>query len=90
MASDHPAFWRRFPGLAWSNPDADDSVRIRAALVRPRFDRLLEIALEFGLPRLRSEWEFLRGQPTPEVLRADKIVERILHNIEEGFQSAAA
>ena len=29
--------------------DVDDAVHIRAALLRPRFDRLLDIAVAFGL-----------------------------------------
>ena len=89
MAGTHRGFWRQHPGLVWSNPDADDSVLIRAALLRPRFDRLLDVALEFGLERLRREWEFLTSENSHEVERAQPIVERILHNIEEGFISAA-
>ncbi|MEW6306277.1 MAG: hypothetical protein AB1705_22650 [Verrucomicrobiota bacterium] len=83
-------FWRRHPGLVWSNPAADDSVYIRAALVRPRFGRLLDIAVEFGLERVRQEWQELMSEPTPEVLRARPIVERILNHVEEGFARAAA
>ena len=45
-------FWQRHAGLVWSNPEADDSVHIRAALMRPRFTLLLDIATEFGLERL--------------------------------------
>ena len=59
-------FWTRHPGLAWSNPEADDSVRIRAALLRPRFRRLLDIAREFGLPRIQREWKALAGDEDDE------------------------
>ena len=83
-------FWQKHPGLIWSNPEAGDSVRIRVALLRPRFSRLLDIALEFGLERLQQEWEYLNGEPTREVERASDIVERILANIEKGFATAAA
>jgi hypothetical protein len=82
--------WEKHGGLAWSNPAADDSVRLRAALVRPRFSRLLDLAVAFGLERLRAEWQFLAEVPTPEVERARPIVERILGKIEKGFRHAAA
>lgn len=83
-------FWARHPGLAWSNPEADDSVKIRAALLRPRFRRLLDIATEFGAPRVRLEWECLLGDEDRLVARARSPVERILKNIEEGFARADA
>ena len=81
--------WQRHPGLVWSNPAAGDSVRLRAALLHPRFDRLLELALEFGEDRLRAEWEFLFGERTRDVERARFPVERILRNIGTGFAHAA-
>ena len=76
--------------MAWSNPDADDSMRIRAALLRPRFRRLLDIASEFGLERLRAEWEVLTAEPDSDVERAAAAVSRILDNIERGFARADA
>jgi hypothetical protein len=90
MAEGHREFWQRHPGLVWSNPDADDSVRIRCALLRPRFDRILDIAVEFGLVRVRREWAELEGDDTPEFRRARAPVQRILANIEEGFLRVAA
>jgi hypothetical protein len=83
-------FWMRHRGLVWSNPAASDSVHIRAALVRPRFGLLLDIALEFGLERLRSEWMELQKDDTHEIARARPSVERILEHIEKGFTIAAA
>jgi hypothetical protein len=80
--------WRH-RGLVWSNAAADDSVYIRAALLRPTFTRLLDAALEVGVPRLRAEWTELQLDPTPEVRRAATIVARILANIEKGFNLAA-
>jgi len=82
-------FWEKHPGLVWSNPEANDSVHIRAALLRPRFDRLLDIALEFGLDRLRTEWGVLLAENSFETRRAREAVERILTNIEKGFASVA-
>ena len=83
-------FWKKHAGLVWSSPAADDSVHIRAALVRPRFSRLLDIALEFGLDRLRREWAELQTDEIREVARAREPVERILAHIEKGFALAAA
>ena len=84
------SIWQRHPGLVWSNPDASDSVRIRAALVRPRFERLLDIVAEFGMDRVRHEWAALCGEPNAEVERARGPVERILRNIGKGFELAAS
>lgn len=81
--------WQRHRGLVWSNPDAGDSIHIRAALLRPRFSLLLEIALEFGLERVHREWLELQKDGTREVLRAREPVERILTNVEKGFSIAA-
>jgi hypothetical protein len=90
MASLNREFWQRHPGLVWSNPDADDAVRIRTALLRPRFERLLDIALEFGLPRVQQEWMALLEDSTGDVKRVRHSVERILANIEKGFSSASS
>jgi hypothetical protein len=84
------AFWQTQPGLVWSNPNASDSVWLRRALLRPRFEQLLEIAVEFGLARLWEEWQALQGEGLPEIERARPLVERILRHIEEGFARASA
>ena len=83
-------FWQRHPGLVWSNPDAADSVHIRAALMRPRFTLLLDIAVEFGLERLRREWAELLGDTTLNTKRVRDSVERILANIRKGFACASS
>ena len=88
-ASPNP-FWQTYPGMVWSNPDATDSVHIRAALLRPRFGQLLDIALAFGLERLRQEWSALEVEDMREVKRARQPVERILRHIQEGFTRAAS
>jgi hypothetical protein len=90
MASPHQEFWQRHPGLVWSNPDADDAARIRAALLRPQYNRLLDIALEFGLRRVQREWHILFEHSPREAKRAQNSVERILANIEKGFSRAAS
>ncbi len=81
-------FWDQFPGLVWSNSHASDSVMIRAALSRPRFEQLLNIVTEFGLERMQSEWKVLDEENTTETQRARSAVERILRNIAEGFSHA--
>jgi hypothetical protein len=83
-------FWARHPGLVWSNPQAEDTVYIRAALVRPRFRQILEIIMEFGLERVKAEWAELCSEPDSEVDRARPIVCRIFKNIEEGIALAAS
>lgn len=83
-------FWSKHRGVVWSNPAASDSIHIRAALLRPRFHLLLDIALEFGVERLRAEWRELETDDTREVARARPIVERILTHIEKGFAIAAS
>ena len=83
----HP-IWQQHPGLVWTNRQADDTVRIRAALSRPRFNLLLDLTMAFGLARLRKEWAILEPEGTPEVRRAAPIVARIFRNIEEGFRHA--
>jgi hypothetical protein len=82
-------FWQRHPGLVWSNPAAEDSTHIRAALLQPRFSQLLDIAREFGLPQLRREWELLKLEGTVEARRAQGPVERILEKIERGLALAS-
>ncbi len=83
-------FWQKHRGLVWSNPNADDSIHIRAALLRPRFSLLLDIAVAFGLDRLRHEWSELQKDESHEVERAREPIERILSNIQKGFALAAA
>ncbi len=82
------SFWSRHPGLVWSNPTAGDSIRIRAALLRPRFGQLLDIAVQFGVARLRQEWQVLLADETPGTQRAGPSVERILRNVAIGLSHA--
>ena len=88
-ASANP-FWKQHPGLIWSNPAAGDAAHLRAALLRPRYGQLLDIALEFGIERLQQEWTELQADDSHDVRRARSSVERILAHIEKGFAIAAA
>lgn len=77
--------WDKHRGLVWSNPEASDTVHLRAALLHPQFDCLLEAAVEFGLDRLSDECRILAEEDTQSARRARPIVERILNNISRGF-----
>jgi hypothetical protein len=90
MSAPANPFWQSHRGLVWSNPVAADSVQLQAALLHPRFSQLLDLAVEFGVERLRGEWRELSAEPNPETARARQPVERILTHIENGFALAAA
>ena len=81
-------FWDRYPELAWSNRKASDSVCIRAALMRPRFETLLAIARRFGLGRIREEWHILSEDELADTRLATPHVKRNLRNIEIRFENA--
>jgi hypothetical protein len=82
-------FWTRYPELVWSNPHAEDSAYICAALLRPNFDILLDICAEFGLERVETEWRsLLQHGEVVRVNRARPIVDRMLRNIRIGFEDA--
>lgn len=78
--------------VAWSNAQASRVQLVRAALLRPTFERLLALALEpspaLGLAQLRREWRRLLRQEPEEARRAAPSVERILSNIAGGFRRA--
>lgn len=76
--------------LVWSNPNADDTTYIRKALLQPRFTVLLDAALSFGVPRLKAEWETLLADGSPEVRRATPVTQRVLRNIQHGYEQASA
>ncbi len=92
------AFWRAHHGvgLVWSNPRASDSVMIAQALLQPNFHLLLDIAVHFGLDRLRDEWAGLQAAcasfPFPDETRARSlryatpIVNRSIAHIEEAWR----
>ncbi len=83
-------FQARHPGLVWSNSKPGETVLIRAALSQPRFHTILDACLEFGLERVRQEWEVLAQEATPEIQRVSSDVTRMLRHIEEGFADAQA
>ncbi len=82
--------WHKHRSLVWSNPAADDGIRLRAALIRPRFEVLLDCVEVFGLDRLEKEWGILVADDSPEARRAAPIVNRILTNIRRGLEISPA
>ena len=82
-------FWRKHPGIVWSNRQADDGVRIRLALMNPIFPILLDIAVEFGLERLEQEWALLQSDVETDTHRVERFVSPILHNIRRGYEQAS-
>src|SRR5262249_7164718 len=82
------AFWNKHPGLVWSNRRAGDDVRIRAALLKPSFPVLLDIASVFGIEKLEQEWAILCGDSETDTHKAEPVVSRILANIRRGYQQA--
>lgn len=86
--SPPPASWIRenHPGLVWSNPNAPVEAYLRAALLRPRFLQLLDLASHYGLARLEHEWSILESENTSDAQRAAGRVRRILANMAKGAQ----
>ena len=82
------AFWQQHPGLVWSNRNASDDVRIRAALLRPTFPLLLDIAVEFGPDRLEHEWNLLVADPETNTDRVAPTITRIFTHIRRGYEQA--
>ncbi len=82
------SFQARNPGLVWSVSRPDAGVLIRAALLAPRFRTLLDACVEFGVARVRSEWQTLSREESVEVRRSAEDVERMMRHIEEGWADA--
>lgn len=75
--------------LVWSRREAEPVIYLRAALLSPRFHTVLDACVAFGLELVRSEWQALRSEDTPESRRAAPLIERMLHNIETGYRHAS-
>jgi hypothetical protein len=90
LTPESALFWKKHPGLVWSNRNAGDAVRIRAALLRPSFPVLLDIASHFSLKRLEEEWAILYADPETDTRRVEPTVVRILSNLRRGYEQARA
>lgn len=88
--AERQPFRDRYRALVWSNPDTDDSIYLRRALLQPTFQMLLDGAVEFGLPRLEQEWQLLDAEGSPEAQRAAARVQRMLKHLHDGYEQATA
>lgn len=84
------SFRQRYAYLAWSNPEADDRIYIRQALLTAQFDILLEAANEYGVEALEREWKVLRSAEKHRPLELKDRIESTLANISTGFRRAEA
>ncbi|NDP59683.1 MAG: hypothetical protein GZ090_10030 [Oxalobacteraceae bacterium] len=84
------AFRTRHRSLVWSNPNASDTIFIRHALLQPRFTVLLDAAVAFGMDVLYAEWNSLLADDGEEVRRATPVTQRMLNNIQNGYEQATA
>lgn len=83
-------FASRYRTLVWSNSRADDDIVLRAALLSPHFDIVLDACVTFGIEKVKAEWGLLEREGTRESKRAAPAITRMLRNIERGFHDAAA
>lgn len=75
-------------GLVWSNQDVSDDVLIRKALVTGRFSLILQACLDYGIERVREQWDVVLQDPelTSPMIRS--LTGDILDNIATGFSQA--
>ncbi len=78
-----PAQWKsKYAWLVSSNRAADDSVYLRAALLDPHLDILLDALEAFGLDRFYREWDAVHETERGEKVR--KYLESMLRHFAEG------
>ena len=83
---DH-AFWKNYPGIVWSNPNASDSVMIANTLLQEKQHVIIAIANHFGAATLQKEWENLKREASafPEILKiinkSRKKLDQLINNI---------
>lgn len=81
-----PAEWKnQYAWLVWSNRAADDAVYLRAALLNPHLDVLLDALEAFGLDRLYREWHAVRD--TEAGVKVCEYVDSMLLHFAEGVRS---
>lgn len=76
--------------LAWSNMSVSNDTLVRRALVNPRFQVLLDAALEFGVDAVAAEWDRLKAEGDPDSTKVMDVTDRILGHIRDGYREAAA
>ncbi|QDQ25495.1 hypothetical protein FNU76_03500 [Chitinimonas arctica] len=89
-ARDKKTFRDKYPTLVWYKSTAEPAVLIRAALVQPKFQMLLDAAVYFGLDAVEKEWAALIAGDDEEAKRAAHITDRLLRNIRLGYEQAQA
>jgi hypothetical protein len=78
----HPSF-----GLAWSNPNADEATLLRIAMLKGRFNAILESAVVGGIPFVRENLDLLKQRGALNAEQTTKL-ERMLKGIHKGFEQA--
>lgn len=78
----HPSF-----GLAWSNPNADEAKLLRIAMLKGRFNAILESAALDGIPFVRENLDLLKQRGALNAEQTTKL-ERMLKGIQRGFEQA--
>ena len=65
------AFWKDYPGIVWSNPNASDAIMIANTLLQRRESVVVAIARHFGPEKLQREWLRLKNEAPsfPEILK---------------------
>lgn len=80
-------FRTKYRFLVWSNPGAPDTFYLRAALLAPHLDILLDALEAFGLDRLREEWNIVKE--TEEGRKVAGYTETMLENFSSGVRGGA-
>jgi hypothetical protein len=75
-------------GLAWSNPNVSPEVLVRSALLTGSYMTVLEAVVEEGMELVRVQWSVLVRSDNGVSKRLRVNVERMLDNIQKGFDLA--
>ncbi len=79
--------WRKkYSFLVWSHREASDRSLLRAALLNPHFDILLDAVWAFGIDRLYREWDAVKD--TPEAQSVADYTEEKLRHLKAGVEMA--
>lgn len=81
-------FREKYRSLVWSNPNADDEIYIRKALLTGRFTVLFDAFVAFGIERLEREWRVLLDEAEPSYQPAIPKTSTILNEMRTGYIEA--
>lgn len=79
----------RYRLYAWSNPSATVEQLLYAVFLTPRFEALLDFCSVLGIDKVKEVWKELQVQPDEQIEKVRPLVERCLHNINEGYLEAS-